>query len=184
MTSLSADVIESDRLVLRKMRDTDREGLIEVFTDPEVRAYLGGPRPRSAVEQFLDQFGAAALPGGYIIADKQTDEFVGMLGFSPRAADLPGHVDPKGEELELSYVLRRNAWGSGLAFEASTAILRAAAEELPDQPVLVTTQTANHRARKLAGRLGFEEVSTFQAYEAEQTLAVTSLHSFRGPDPG
>src|ERR1700677_3750658 len=29
--------------------------------------------------------------------------------------------------------------------------------ELPDQPVLVVTQTANHRARRLAARLGFQE---------------------------
>lgn len=49
---------------------------------------------------------------------------------------------------------------------------------LPDQPVLVVTQTANDRARKLAGRLGFTEVDTFQAHDAEQTLAA-ALHSFR-----
>ena len=44
---------------------------------------------------------------------------------------------------------------AGLAFEAATAALGSAAE-LPDQPVLVVAQTANHRARKLAGRLGFK----------------------------
>ena len=43
------------------------------------------------------------------------------------------------------------------AFEAAMAALRAAAGELPDQPVLVVTQTANHRARKLASRLGFKD---------------------------
>jgi hypothetical protein len=36
--TLSAAVIESGRLVLRKARDTDREGIVEVLTDPEVRA--------------------------------------------------------------------------------------------------------------------------------------------------
>jgi RimJ/RimL family protein N-acetyltransferase len=52
-------------------------------------------------------------------------------------------------------VLRRDTWGAGLAFEAASAALRAAAAELPDQPVLVVTQTANRRARRLADRLGF-----------------------------
>ncbi|MFF7487689.1 hypothetical protein ACH4MW_14065 [Streptomyces luteogriseus] len=30
----------------------------------------------------------------------------------------------------------------------------------------------------LAARLGFRRVSTFEAYDAEQTLAVTDLHAF------
>jgi RimJ/RimL family protein N-acetyltransferase len=180
--TLSAAAIESDRLVLRKARDTDREGIIEVLTDPEVRVYLGGPRPREGVEQFLDRAGTAsatAAAGSYIIADRQTDRLVGTLGLSRRTADRPGHVTDEGGELELSYVLRRGAWGTGLAFEAATAALRAAAEELPDQPVLVVTQTANHRSRKLAGRLGFQELSVFEEFDAQQTLAVASLDSFR-----
>lgn len=180
--TLSAAVIESDRLVLRKARDNDREGIVEVLTDPEVRAYLGGPRPREGVERFLDQAGTAsttAAAGSYIIADRQTDRLVGILGLGHRAADRPGHVTREGGELELSYVLRRGAWGAGLAFEAATAVLRAAAGELPDQPALVVTQTANKRARRLAGRLSFHEVGTFEEYGAQQTLAVASLGSFR-----
>jgi hypothetical protein len=59
LPTLSAPVIESDRVVLRKARDTDRKGIVEVMTDPEVRTYLGGPRPREAVEQFLDAAGTA-----------------------------------------------------------------------------------------------------------------------------
>jgi RimJ/RimL family protein N-acetyltransferase len=184
LPTLSATVIESDRVVLRKARDTDREGIVEVLTDPEVRAYLGGPRPREGVEQFLDQAGAAsttAAAGSYVIADRQGDRFVGILGLGRRAAGRPGHVTGEGGELELSYVLRRGAWGAGLAFEAAAAALRAAARELRDQPVLVVTQTANHRARKLAGRLGFQEVGVFEEHDAQQTLAVASLGSFRTP---
>ncbi len=179
--TLSAAVIESDRLVLRKARASDREGIVEVLTDPEVRSFLGGPRSREGVEQFLDQAGVSrttAAAGSYVIADRQTDRFVGVLELGRRAVDRPGHVSDGGEELELSYVLRRDAWGGGLAFEAATAALRAAAGELPDQPVLVVTQTANHRARQLANRLGFQEVGAFEEYGAQQTLAVASLGAF------
>lgn len=134
LPTLSAAVIESGRVVLRKARDADREGIVEVMTDPEVRAYLGGPRPREAVEQFLDTAGAAGATAA-----------VG------------------------------SAWGAGLAFEAAAAALRAAAGELPGQPVLVVTQAANDRARRLAGRLGFQEVDQFEEFDAKQVLAVASL---------
>jgi RimJ/RimL family protein N-acetyltransferase len=70
-----------------------------------------------------------------------------------------------------------------LAFEAATAVLRAAAEELPDQPVIILTQTANERSLRLAVRLGFRPVSTFEWFDAEQTLGLAGLHSFRAGTP-
>lgn len=48
----------------------------------------------------------------------------------------------------------------------------------PDQPVLIVTRTTNTRSLDLAARFGFRPVSTFEAHEAEQTLAMTGLHSF------
>lgn len=179
---LSAVRIATDRVVLRKARDSDRDGLIELKTDPEVCAYLGGPLAREAVEQRLDAIGPAnvtASPGAFVIADKATDDLLGTLELKRRAADRAGHIITDGEELELGYLLRRRAWGAGLAFEAATAALRAAAHELPDQPVILLTQTANERSLRLAVRLGFQPVSTFESFGAEQTLALASLHSFK-----
>lgn len=182
LSTLSAPEITSDRLLLRKARDSDREGFIELQTDPPVRTYLGGPRPRTDVEQYLDAVGTVnmtAAPGVYVIADKETNLLLGTLMLNRRSADQPGHLTEDGEELELTYLLLRKAWGSGLAFEAATAALRIAAAELPDQPVLIITQTANDRSLRLATRLGFQPVSTFEAFGAQQTLATTRLHTFK-----
>jgi RimJ/RimL family protein N-acetyltransferase len=70
---LSAVQIAMDRVLLRESRDADREGLIELQTDPKVSAYIGGPRLRETVEQRLDAIGPAnvtATPGVFVIADK------------------------------------------------------------------------------------------------------------------
>ncbi|MGW3209260.1 GNAT family N-acetyltransferase [Streptomyces sp. NPDC001135] len=186
LPTLSAVEITTDRLRLRKAPDADIDGLIELQTDPQVRAHLGGPRPRSVVEQYFEANGISAIagkPGTYVIADKETDRFIGTLVLDRRATDLPGHVAKEGGELELSYLLPRGSWGAGLAFEAATALLRAAAGELPAQPVLVVTQTANERSLKLADRLGFQRMGTFEAHDAKQTLAVADLHSFKARSP-
>jgi len=183
LPTLSAVEIATDRVLLRKARDTDLARLVELQTDPEVWAYLGGPRRREAVERRLAAIGGAgnatAAPGAFVIADKATDELIGTLGLKRDAGDVPGRVTEEGGELELGYVLRRDVWGAGLAFEAATAALRAAAGELPDQGVITVTQTANERSLKLALRLGFEPVSTFVRNGAEQTLGRASLHSFK-----
>lgn len=92
LPTLSAREVTSDRLLLRKAHDTDREGLIELFTDHEVRAYLGGPRPRSDVEQYLDTLGDAnttSKPGSYVIADNTTNRLIGTLMLDRRSADRP-----------------------------------------------------------------------------------------------
>jgi RimJ/RimL family protein N-acetyltransferase len=173
-----------DRILLRESREADRERLIELRTDPEVGAHIGGHRQREDVERRIDEVGMDKLteaPGLYAIADKATDVFLGTVQLMRAAADEPGHLAEGAEELELGYVLHRNAWGAGYAFEAATAVLRAAAAELPDQPVVVRTQSANARSLRLAARLGFRAVSTYVAYDAEQTLLVADLYCFSLP---
>ncbi|MDQ0964392.1 RimJ/RimL family protein N-acetyltransferase [Streptomyces sp. B4I13] len=186
LPTLSATEIRTDRLRLRTAHDGDIDAFIELLTDPQVRAHLGGPRPRSTVEQYFDANGigtVAARPGTFVVADSESDRCVGTLVLGRRSPDLPGHLTEEGAELELSYVLRRGSWGAGLALEAAAAALRVAAGELPDQPVLIVTQTANERSLRLAARLGFQRVGTFEAYDAEQTLAVAPLHAFKAPGP-
>ncbi|WP_436762765.1 GNAT family N-acetyltransferase [Streptosporangium sp. V21-05] len=180
--TLSATEVPSERLLLRSaLRDADRAGFIELYTDPEVQAYIGGPQPRSDVERHFDAAIASptSRPGNYVIADNTTNRFVGTLMLAPRPDDGPGHVTGDGGELELGYALRRGAWGAGFAFEAASAALRAAAAELPDQPVVLVTQTANERSLRLAARLGFRPSGTFEEYGAEQTLCTAPLSVFR-----
>ncbi|MET7338566.1 GNAT family N-acetyltransferase [Nonomuraea sp. NPDC005650] len=175
LRTLSATEVSSERLLLRRaLHDADREGFIELSTDPEVQAYIGGPQPRGDVERRFDAALAnvTSRPGNYVIADNATNRFIGTLMLACRPAEGD-------EELELGYVLRRSAWGAGFAFEAATAALRAAADELPDQPVSLVTQTANKRSLKLAARLGFRPISTFEEYGAEQTLCTAPLSTFR-----
>ncbi|GAA4928402.1 GNAT family N-acetyltransferase [Nonomuraea thailandensis] len=178
---MSATEVRSERLLLRRAHAADREAIVELMTDPEVQAHLGGPRPRGDVEKQFDTVMAtgAPRPGNFVIADGATDRLLGTLMLGRRARDLPGHVTEDGEELELGYVLRRGAWGAGYAFEAATAALRAAAGELPDQPVVLVTQTANERSLALAARLGFRPVGTFEEWGAEQTLCAADLSAFR-----
>ncbi|MFC0437311.1 GNAT family N-acetyltransferase [Kutzneria buriramensis] len=182
LPTLSAVRIEAERVVLRGSCEADRDRLIELRTDPEVGAYIGGPSERAAVEKRIDEVGMANLtkaPGLFAIADKATDVFLGTMQLMRTAADEPGHLTEGAEELELGYLLHRDAWGAGFAFEAATAVLRAAAAELPDQPVILRTQTANTRSLRLAARLGFRPVRTYEAYDAEQTLSAADLHSFK-----
>jgi RimJ/RimL family protein N-acetyltransferase len=131
------------------------------------------------VRALVESAGATQLlvAGGHIVADKESDEMLGMIALERRDPEL--HAQDGGNELELTRVLRNSAWDKGYATEAASALLQSAAAELPDQLVLIITQTANRASLRLAERLGFRPAATFEQYDAEQTLATARLGAFR-----
>lgn len=178
----TVSTIALDGLRLRQAISADFDAVVELQTDPLVRRRLGGARPEEAVRASLGERGiesVTAAAGHYVVADGATDRMLGMVMLDRRPADRPGHVQDCADELELSFVFRRSAWGRGHAFTASRGVLLEAAPESDDQPVLVVAQVANVRARRLAARLRFLEVDTFEEHGAEQVLAVASLHELR-----
>jgi RimJ/RimL family protein N-acetyltransferase len=85
------------------------------------------------------------------------------------ARDLPAAASGK---VELGYLFLPESWGFGYANEACAAALRWVAGELPGEPVVLFTQTANARSMRLAAKLGFTEVERFEAYGAEQWYGI------------
>ncbi|HEX3387552.1 MAG TPA: GNAT family protein, partial [Streptosporangiaceae bacterium] len=51
------------------------------------------------------------------------------------------------------------------------------ADELPGEPVVLFTHTANARSMRLAAKLGFTEVERYEAYGAEQWFGMRAATS-------
>ncbi|MFE7751891.1 GNAT family N-acetyltransferase [Streptomyces sp. NPDC057428] len=161
----------TERLVLRASEARDRVAFIELFASPEVGTYIGGPRSRDELERAVP-----AVPGrrpGLFVIDLD-GAMIGMITFDRRDTQRRGHVRPGAGEAELGYMFLPEAWGHGYATEACTAALDWFAGSLPGEPVVLSTQSANGRAMRLAARLGFTEVERFEEYGAEQWSGVWS----------
>lgn len=163
--------IRTERLVLREPEARDRAAVIELFASPEVHTYLGGPRPRTDFERAVPEVPGRG-PGTFAI--ELDAAMIGMITLDRRDAERPGHVRPDAGEAELGYLLLPQVWGHGYALEACAAALDWFAYALPGEPVVLCTQTANHRAMRLAAKLGFTEVERFEEFGAEQWLGVWS----------
>lgn len=173
----------SDRTLLRKAVSEDLEAYVELCSDPDVRRHLGGPISADKLRARIEARGVTAVTedsGAFVIAKPSTGELLGTLMLERRPALRPGHVDGEADELELSYLLRQQSWGQGLATEAASLLLRTTAAYLPDQTVLVVTQISNLPSLALALRIGFEYVTTFTEFGAEQWLGARRLHSLGG----
>ncbi len=164
--------IRTERLVLRESEARDRAALIELFTSPEVGTYLGGPRPRDELERTLPET-PERRPGLFVV--DLDGAMIGTIELNWRDAERHrSHVRPDGGEAELGYLFLPKAWGRGYAAEACAAALDWFADALPDEPVVLCTQTANDRSMRLAAKLGFTEVGRFEAWGAEQWFGVRS----------
>ncbi|MFC5179268.1 GNAT family N-acetyltransferase [Nocardioides taihuensis] len=161
--------LRTERLVLREAEARDRPGVIELNASPEVRAHLGGPQPREELERQVPTV-PGRRPG--IFAVELDGSLVGTVHLVRRDAERPGHVRPEAGEVELGYLFLPGAWGHGYATEACAAALAWVAGELPGEPVLLCTQTANTASVRVAGKLGFTEVARFEEFGAEQWLGV------------
>ena len=159
--------IRTERLVLRESEAAHRAGLIDLSASPEVRTYLGGPRPRAELErEFPDVPGRR--PGFFVV--ELDGAMIGVVTLDRRDPERPGHVLAAGGEVELGYLFLPHAWGHGYAAEACGAALDWCAAALPGEPVLLCTQTANEASMRLAERLGFIELELFEEWGAEQWL--------------
>ena len=113
--------LETDRLILRKWRDDDLDGVLAMNSDPEVMRFIGDghvhDRAEAAdmlayVRRGWDEHGF-----GRWAVERRSDGAlagfcgVGFLGWSP---ELQG-------EPEIGWRLRRSLWGVGYATEAAIA---------------------------------------------------------------
>ncbi|MDQ6725792.1 MAG: GNAT family N-acetyltransferase [Actinomycetota bacterium] len=157
------------RLKLRATEAGDRAGYVELLTSEDVRRYLGGPMPRDEVVRSMPD-----VPGRYpgTFAIELAGQFAGAVMVERRSSVRPGHVRDGGNELEISFTLLPEHWGHGYASEAVEAVLEWAMDAFPDEPVMLCTQAANVRARRLAERFGFRHVETLNEFGAEQWLGV------------
>jgi [ribosomal protein S5]-alanine N-acetyltransferase len=114
--------LETERLLLRKMRLDDAEAMFAYASDPEVTRYVLWEPHRSIEdsERFL-RLAAEGYEkgdfGSWGVVLKDDGAFVGTCGVDVSYA--PTHA-----RAELGYVLSREHWGRGLMPEAVRAVIR------------------------------------------------------------
>jgi len=137
------------RLRLRSFRKSDIDDYAALNADPEVMRYLGGEtwdRGRSWRHlAFLQGHWLFAGTGMWAVEQKDTDTFVGMIGFA----------EPEGwPGFELAWTLARRFWGYGYATEGARAALDHAFTVWNRERVISLIEPENRASIRVAERLG------------------------------
>lgn len=155
-------LIETPRLYIRELVHEDLEGMFVMDSDEEVHKYLGN-NPVTDVEQtravidFIrsqyEQFGI----GRWAVLKKDTDEFIGWLGFK----FIEGPINKHSSYYDFGYRFGSAHWRQGYATEAATAALKYGQEVLNFKDVYALTHPDNIGSRRTLEKVGFTYVETF-----------------------
>lgn len=117
--------LETERLILRPWDEADREAVIAVQCDPEVRRFYPTVPSR---KQASDDFDAAlekSRRNGFHFGSarlRADGAFVGLLGIGVLPEETSEAI-PGRPEVEIGWIFARRFWGQGLAPEGARAWL-------------------------------------------------------------
>jgi RimJ/RimL family protein N-acetyltransferase len=147
-------VLTTDRLMLRRWRDSDREPFAALNADPEVMRHFPSTRTRAESDAMVDRLDAAIEADGFglwAVERRDTAAFLGFVGLS-----RPSFDPVLDRQVEIGWRLAREAWGQGFATEAAREVVRFAFDASgADLPALISfTATTNEPSRRVMRRLG------------------------------
>jgi ribosomal-protein-alanine N-acetyltransferase len=145
-------ILETERLVLRKLTLEDLDALAELYRDPEVRRFFpDGTRTREEtleeLEWIIDVYYGRHGFGLWATLLKESGEFVGRCGL------IPWTIEGR-DEVEVAYLLGRPHWGQGLATEAARAVVTHAFTELRLPRLICLIDPANAASKAVAVKIG------------------------------
>jgi RimJ/RimL family protein N-acetyltransferase len=108
-------ILETSRLIVREISETDLDNLCKMLADEKVMEFsVNGPMNKSQTLEFIQWCQSSYENHGvgpWALEDKETGSFIGFTGLSQEC------IDGK-QEFHVGYRIERNYWHKGFATEA------------------------------------------------------------------
>jgi len=149
--------IETNRLRLREMKQSDYYALCKILQDAEVMYAYEGAFSDAEVQEWLDKqirnYEELGF-GLWAVTLKGTDEMIGQCGLT-----MQNYNDI--QVLEVGYLFQKSFWGKGYATEAASACRDYAFGKLNAAEVFSIIRDTNTASQNVAKRNGMALVDKF-----------------------
>jgi ribosomal-protein-alanine N-acetyltransferase len=145
-------MLRTDRLILRRWRDSDLAPFAALNADPEVMEHFPAPLTTEQTSTMVEVIEAGFAQHGFglwALEVAETGEFIGFTGLSVVRFDAPF-----APAVEVGWRLSRNAWGFGYASEAARRSLQYGFTEADLAQIVSFTYVGNTRSRAVMERIG------------------------------
>lgn len=150
--------LETERLFLRALTESDRTAYIDMCADPVVMRHFPAIRTAAEPHRAFDRFLAhqAARGFSFATAELRADgHFVGIVGVSglppELQAALPGHP-----EYQIGWLLFPAYWGQGLATEGARACRDDAWTRNGLDEIVAVAARRNTASRRVMEKIGMK----------------------------
>ena len=152
MSSPQINILETKRLILRRLVMEDLDELFALYSDPEIRKYfpegtLNYEETKEELKWFLNGHPRHPELGLWATILKETGQFIGRCGL------LPWTIDGQ-QEVEVAYLIAKDHWRKGLGSEAARGILHYGFEQLGLSRLICLIDKDNEASIKVATGLG------------------------------
>lgn len=158
-------MLKTDRCSIYEMRESDIEEVRILFTNRDVRTYLGGVYDRTEAERKLHHM-MKVKHHSLTVRRTNDSALLGLIEIGPYH---------NGTEQEISYQFVPAVWGQGYAKEAIQAVLIFLSEQGELQSIIAETQKKNIRSCRLLEALGFTLRESLIRFHQPQKVYVKRL---------
>ncbi len=162
MTNVGTQMIETERLILRRFEYVDCEAMLKNWiADEKIQSMYSEPvyTTQKEVNGLLDRYISSYAREDYYrwaIIEKNSGECIGQIAYFS--------VDNKNHFAEIEYCIGANFQCKGFATEATKAVIKYGFEKINLQKVQICTKTINQPSKRVIEKCGFIYEGTLRDY--------------------
>ncbi len=144
--------LDTERLILRRWRDSDREPFARMNADPQVMEFFPAALSRVESDGLADRIEAHFAEHGFGLFAAElraTREFIGYIGLA-----VPAFEAAFTPCVEIGWRIAADQWDQGLATEGAREVLRFAFGESKLDAVVSFTVPGNRQSRRVMEKIG------------------------------
>ncbi|CAM4130504.1 GNAT family N-acetyltransferase [Vibrio neonatus] len=150
-------ILQTNRLRLRPWKPCDFDAFVQMNASPKVMRFFPSTlTPLQSIESArrLSEELQQQQWGMWVVEEKSTKQFIGMLGLQQRSIDDGILTKPF---KEIAWRLNERNWGKGFATEAATAVLQYAFERMHVDVIYSLTALVNLPSQRVMQKIGMQD---------------------------
>jgi RimJ/RimL family protein N-acetyltransferase len=167
-------VLETERLVIRRLSADDAEFILALLNEPSFLRYIGDKGVRNIADavRYIETGPLASYErfgfGSYLVELRESGVPIGMCGLIKRET-LP--------DVDIGFAFLPGFWSRGYAFESAAAVLTYGRDVLGLRRIVAINSPDNDASARLLEKIGlrFERLIKLTDDQAEVRLFVSSM---------
>lgn len=154
--------IQTERLILRKMKLSDSASLFNIWSDPEVTKFMNinsFTEESQAVEmiKILNNLSLESKAIRYSIIELESNRIIGSCGYNS--------IDSSNAKAEIGYDISKDYWGKGYAPEAIQSLMDYAFNTLNFNRIEAKVEPENNNSIRVLQKLNYTFEGTMRKSE-------------------